>query len=90
MQTSNRDLEARNTKAYWVLPLDKEGNRHRVLAYEVDQITAPLERVDIRPALEFFPGVLEDEIARPIGQWICFWEYRVPIFILCVLQWLGS
>ena len=36
-------------------------------AFEVDLITAPLKRVDIKPALESFPGVREDEIFRPIG-----------------------
>ena len=67
VQTSNREPEAWNTKAYWVLVVDKKGQRHKVFAFEVDQITAPLERVDIRPALESFHGVKEEEIIRPSG-----------------------
>ena len=50
-----------------MLLVDREGKKHRIFAFEVDLITAPLKRVDIKPALESFPGVREDEIFRPIG-----------------------
>ena len=59
VQTSNREPEQWNTKAYWVSIVDRKGRKHLVFAYEVDQITAPLERVNIKPALEAFPGVRE-------------------------------
>ena len=67
VQTSNRKPEDWNTKAYWVLVVNRKGQRHKVFAFEVDQITVPLERVDIRPALESFPGVKEEEILRLTG-----------------------
>ena len=68
VQTSNREPEQWNTKAYWVSIVDRKGRKHLVFAYEVDQITAPLERVNIKPALEAFPGVREEEILRPTGH----------------------
>ena len=43
-------------------------NKHRAFAFEVDQITAPLKRVDIRPGLKPFPGFKEEEVIRPIGD----------------------
>ena len=36
VQTSNRQPEVWNTKAYWVLVVDRKGERHKVFAFEVD------------------------------------------------------
>ena len=41
---------------------------HKVLAYSIDTITAPMGHVDIRPALKVFSEVNYQDILRPEGD----------------------
>ena len=86
VQTSNREPEQWNTKAYWVSLVVRKGRKHFVFVFEVDQITEPLERVNIKPALEVFPGDKEEGILGQLDLSLSVSKTR--LFILCQLKWL--
>ena len=69
VQVANRDMEPWQTAAHRIIIVDRSGERHEVLAYEVDQITRDIPRIDVSHAIELFPEVnmkLED-VTRPCG-----------------------
>ena len=68
VQVSGHDVEPWKTTAYWVTMVDCEKVEHKILAYGVDVITAKLDRVDITPVLSLFPGLLYEEVYRPMGH----------------------
>ena len=49
--------------------VDREGTVHSVLAFSIDTITAPMDYVDVRPALKLFPDAdCLATILRPVGE----------------------
>ena len=49
--------------------VDREGTVHSVLAFSIDTITAPMDYVNMRPALKVFPDVnCLATILRPVGD----------------------
>ena len=48
--------------------VDRKGTVHRVLAYSIETITAPMDHVDIQPALKVFPEVRACDVFRPKGE----------------------
>ena len=58
------------TEAYNVALVDRDGNEHVILAFAMDEITSPIEEVDLRPALDLFPELGGDygKIKRPRGR----------------------
>ena len=49
--------------------VDREGTVQSVLAFSIDTITAPMDYVDVRPALKVFPDVdCLATILRPVGE----------------------
>ena len=68
MQTTGRKADTMQTRSYWVLLVNTEGETERVLAYEMPSITAPLGRVDVSAAMKVFPQLKNiAEVARPEG-----------------------
>ena len=41
-----------DTKVYWVPLVDRLGKVHKIMAFEIDTIAAPLEAVDVHAAKE--------------------------------------
>ena len=69
LQTTGGQVKAWHTEAYYVPLVDREGTVHRVLAYSIETITNPMDRVDVRPALRVFPEVKGlATILRPMGN----------------------
>ena len=58
------------TEAYHMPLVDREGGEHIILAFAMDEITTPIEEVDLRPALDVFPELEGDygKIKRPRGR----------------------
>ena len=55
MQVTGRASNTWNTYAYWVKLVDRCGDVHRVLAYQISSITAPLGKVEVEAAMRLFP-----------------------------------
>ena len=55
MQVTGRESNTWNTYAYWVKLVDRCGDVHRVLAYQISSITAPLGKVEVKAAMRLFP-----------------------------------
>ena len=55
LQTTGGQIKAWQTEAYHVPLVDREGAVHSMLAFSIDMITAPMDYVDMRPALKLFP-----------------------------------
>ena len=57
------------TEAYHVPLVDRNGKVHKVMAYSIEIITAPMEDADLKPALKVFPEVKDlYKILRPEGD----------------------
>jgi hypothetical protein len=68
LTTTGRSEDTLATTAYWVPLLDRTGEAHYVLAYEMDTITAPMSEVDVTGALDIIPDIPSLEaVRRPVG-----------------------
>merc|ERR1711895_204901 len=69
LQTTGGWIKAWQTEAYHIPLVDREGTVHSVLAFSIDTIIAPMDYIDVRPALKVFPEVnCLATILRPEGQ----------------------
>ena len=68
LYTTGGQVKAWQTEAYHIPLVDRKGTVHRVLAYSIEMITAPMDHVDIQPALKVFPEVRACDIFRPKGE----------------------
>ena len=59
--------ETRDTTLYWVPLVDRQGTVWKVMAYEMDNITAPMEGEDVTLAEKLFPMVDKGALERPSG-----------------------
>ena len=67
LSTTGQKKEHKQTMVYWVPLLDREGETHYIYAYEMDNITAPMEAEDVSLAEELFPMVSKGALERPSG-----------------------
>ena len=68
VQGAGKSSEPWKTKAHRVVIKDNKGEDHRIIAFEVDQITRSVDSVDISGIMEFLPGVKEEDVHRPCGE----------------------
>ena len=69
MQVTGRASNTWNTYAYWVKLVDRCGDVHRVLAYQISSITAPLGKVEVEAAMRLFPHLKNlADVTRPEGE----------------------
>ena len=69
LQTTGKAAEFLETFAYWVRLIDRCGDIERVLAYEMDSITAALGSIDVSAAKKLFPQIRDiSEVERPEGE----------------------
>ena len=70
LQTTGRASEAWETTAYWIPLVNKKKEVTKVLAFEMEEITAPLSYVDVTSLLPLFTGTDLNifEIRRPVGS----------------------
>ncbi|WP_416879705.1 hypothetical protein, partial [Litorimonas sp.] len=57
-----------NTKEYTIGLMDRKGTIHKVVAMEMEQITAEQPEVDISAVSDIFPGLDTSLVQRPRGQ----------------------
>ena len=67
LTTTGERKESRETTVYWVPLLDRTGVTHTVMAYEMENITAPMEAEDVSVAEKLFPMVKKGSLKRPSG-----------------------
>ena len=67
LSTTGQKQELRESMVYWVPLLDRKGVIHNVMAYEMDNITAPMEAEDVSVAEGLFPMVSKGALKRPSG-----------------------
>ena len=69
LQTTGREAETMKTFAYWVRMIDRCGNVEKVLAYEMESITAALGKIDVSAAKKLFSQIRDmSEVERPEGE----------------------
>ena len=68
LQTTGGEVQEWNTKFYWIPLVDRLGKVHRIMAYEMDTIAAPLEAVDVQAAKQILPAVDLEAVKRPEGR----------------------
>ena len=57
VQVSKREPEAWETTAYWLKIVECDGQEHKILAFEVENITASLGYVDVSELVNLFTGL---------------------------------
>ena len=57
LQTTGNAAEEWHTTAYWVPLVDRDGEEHVILAFQIDSITAPLGYVNVEAALNILPNI---------------------------------
>ena len=67
LSTTGQRKELRESTVYWVPLVDRQGVEHNVMAYAMDNITAPMEADDVTGAEELFPMVSKALLKRPSG-----------------------
>ena len=67
LTTTGERKEKRETTVYWVPLLDRKGVTHTVMAYEMENITAPMEADNVTVAEKLFPMVGKGALERPSG-----------------------
>ena len=69
LQTPGGRPQDRSTEVYRARLIDIKGDKHKLLMYSMDSITANLEKVDMSPAVKLFNNkFVEEQIKRPEGQ----------------------
>ena len=69
MQVTGRVSNTWNTFAYFVRLIDRCGEVHVVLAYQISSITAPLGKVEVAAARRLFPHLKNlADVVRPEGE----------------------
>ena len=69
LQVTGRVSNTWNTYVYWIKLIDRCGDIHRVLAYQISSITAPLGKVEVEAAQKIFPHLKNlSDVARPEGE----------------------
>ena len=68
IQVSGHPMEPWQTKAHWVTMVSKASEEFLILAFEVEKITTAVDRVDVTPILDLFPGLTYEEVYRPMGE----------------------
>ena len=53
--------------AYWLQIVDRDGQEHKILVFEVGNITASLGYVDVSELVNLFTGLSSNDVYRPIG-----------------------
>ena len=69
LQTAGNPFEDWNTTGYHLHLVDKDGIKHKILAYEMDNITSEMDEVDTAPIAAIFAhlGVTATDLIRPSG-----------------------
>ena len=75
LTTTGERKEKRETTVYWVPLLDRRGVTHTVMAYEMENITAPMEADNVTVAEKLFPMVGKGALERPSGQSTSWWAF---------------
>ena len=67
LSTTGQKKELMNSTVYWVPLLDRQDIVHHVMAYELEDITAPMVAEDVSAAEKLFPMVSKGALKRPSG-----------------------
>ena len=68
IQTTGRNAEEWHTLCYYIPVIEKSGKTHFLMAFEMEQITAPLDPVDLSTVVSLFDGLSLEEVERPVGH----------------------
>ena len=69
MQVTGRESKTWDTFAFFVKLIDRCGEVHTVLAYQISSITAPLGKVEVEAAQRLFPHLKNvSDVVRPEGE----------------------